>query len=209
MIFLQALSYYLAHHTLGSKTQLKVLKEIVSCLRARSLFPIAITLDQCQTNMKMFREGGATQKRPFLKIDGEQVAVIFDPPHLLKSARNMLYKHNAVFQDEICSFSYIKQLFELDQVNIPRLCPRLTEECITLPPFTRMNVPKAVRTLSGSTGSGIRFLIRSNDMTVDAKLTAEYAEFHDKLFDSMNSKSIHLAKVTSNYPNTSNITRFH
>lgn len=164
-------------------------------MRERDLYPVAITMDQCQTNMKMFREGGATQKKPFLDIDGQQVAVIFDPPHLLKSARNMVYKHNAVFQGEICSFSFIKQLFELDQVNNPRLCPRLSEECITLPPFTRMNVPKAVRTLSESTGTGIRYFIRTNDMKEDAEPTAKFAEFHDKLFDSMNSKSIHVSKV--------------
>lgn len=144
----------------------------------------------------MANEIGSTIQNPIVQIEGMEMAVMFDTPHLLKSARNMLHKHNAVFDKQMASFSWIKQLFEIDHRSIPRLVPKLKAELINMPPFSSMNVSKAARTLSSSVAKGIQFYVETEELPQDALGTATYVDFFDKLFDCFNSKgSINERKV--------------
>lgn len=45
----------------------------------------------------MVREAGVSAEQPIMQVDNKDIAVMFDSPHLLKNARNAIYKHNAVF----------------------------------------------------------------------------------------------------------------
>lgn len=136
----------------------------------------------------MCREAGVKRDRPLLNIDDQPVAVIYDPPHTIKNARNALFKYNAVFDGKIASFSHIRQLYNKDMEGALRLVPKLTQKSLFLPPFLSMNVALAVRVLSASTGGGIRYYVQTGDLTEECLHTAEFVEFHDKLFDVMNSK---------------------
>lgn len=195
VLFMQPIGYLLAHHTMGSQAQMSMLEDVVEQLECRGLFPMVVTVDQCQTNMKMAREAGVTKTNPVIRVNDTEMVLMYDPPHLLKSMRNNLMKHNLVFQNKICSFDFIKRLYEIDQASTPRLVPKLVEQCINLPPFGAMSVPRAAATVSSTVASGIEFYVETGELPPDALATADLLRFHDTLFDVMNSKSLNSSKV--------------
>lgn len=168
---------------------MKIVKSTIRALRDINLVPKVLVMDQFTTNTKMAREAGATVRKPFFLVDDDPVYVMWDPPHLTKSTRNNLKKHNAVFGARIASFGDIEKLFELDSVASPRLAPRLTEKHIIVPPFSPMNVSLAVRVLSQSVATAIRWYVEQGQLPQRALQTAEFLEINDKLFDTFNSRS--------------------
>lgn len=169
--------------------QFKLVQDAVKALRIRGLYPLALILDQGTTNVKMVEDAGATQNNPFIKIDDHQMAIIFDSPHLLKNSKNMLMKHNAVFEKKIASFDHIKKLYEIDCTSTPRLVPKLKERYVNPTPFLAMNVAQATRTLSNSVAKGIKYYVQNRELTNKAIGTAAFVEFHDMLFDVFNSRT--------------------
>lgn len=149
---------------------------------------MVLVMDQFATNLKMAKDAGVTVERPFFSVDGKKVYVMWDSPHLIKNARNMLKKCNAVFGDQIASFQDIEQLYTIDSVSNLRLAPRLTEKHIKLPPFSPMNVSMAARTLSQSVASALRYYSDSKELPERVKQTAEFVALHDMLFDTFNSR---------------------
>lgn len=145
-------------------------------------------MDQFATNIKMAKEAGARSETPYFSVDGERVYVMWDSPHLMKNARNMLKKCNAVFDGQIASFDDIEQLYAVDSVSNPRLAPRLTEKHIILPPFSPMNVSMAARTLSESVAAALRYYSDSGELPQRAKETANFVAMIDKLFDTFNTR---------------------
>uniref|UniRef100_A0A182PX00 THAP-type domain-containing protein n=1 Tax=Anopheles epiroticus TaxID=199890 RepID=A0A182PX00_9DIPT len=187
--FKQGLGYFITHNTLGSKEQLKIVKNTIRAIRKAGLNPLVLTMDQFSTNIKMAKEAGVTIENPYFFVDGTPIFIWWDPPHLTKSTRNMIKKHNAVFNGNIASFVDIEDLYEIDCVSNPRLVPKLTEKHIQVPPFSPMNVSLATRTLSQSVATGIRYYVHTNELTTRALQTATFIEMHDKLFDVFNSKT--------------------
>lgn len=121
--FKQPIGYLLAHNSLGSKVQMKMLKKSITAIRGTGLIPLAVVMDQSTTNQKMVREAGATSAHPIIQVDNEDIAVMFDPPHMLKNARNAIFKHNAVINGQIASFHHIKLLYEVDIASTLRWVP--------------------------------------------------------------------------------------
>ncbi|XP_062553828.1 uncharacterized protein LOC134219150 [Armigeres subalbatus] len=185
--FKQPIGYLLAHNSLGSEIQMKFIKKTVKAIRETKLIPIALVMDQSTTNQKMAREVGATMDNPIIKIHNENIAM-FDTPHLLKNARNALYKYNAVFDNQIASFKHIKHLYEIDVTSTLRLVPKIQHKTINLPPFTKMNVAMATRTLSESTATAIKHYVEAQSLPNESLQTSSFASLHDKIFDTFNSK---------------------
>lgn len=185
---IQAIGYFLAHNSLGSEQQMKIIENTIRAVREVGLEPIVLVMDQFATNQKMIREAGVTKKKPYFTVDSRKVYVMWDSPHLIKSARNMLKKHNAVFEDEIASFEDIVNLYTIDSAANPRLAPRLTEKHIKLPPFSPMNVSLATRTLSQSVASALNYYSNSGELEERARETVNFIVTHDHLFDTFNSR---------------------
>ena len=57
---------------------------------------VAIVCDQETNQMRLMKELGVTPQSPFLvhPTGGQRIAVIPDPPHLLKNLRNNLMKYD-------------------------------------------------------------------------------------------------------------------
>lgn len=158
-------------------------------VRDCGLYPVVVTMDQCSINTKMVREAGATKLNPIISIDNEEVAFMYDPPHLTKNARNAIFKYNAAFNGaDIASYSHIQKLYEVDVASPLRLVPKLMKKCVDLPPFAAMNVALAVRTLSETCAIAMRHYVGTGELPVEALKTAEFLGLHDKLFDVFNSK---------------------
>ncbi|XP_055523702.1 uncharacterized protein LOC129717656 [Wyeomyia smithii] len=175
--FKQAIGYMLAHHSLETTKQLNMITNAVQALKGRGLYPLALILDQCTTNVKMIHEAGAIAEKPIIMIDSAEIAVFYDNPHLIKNTKSMLSKHNAVFKGKIASFSHIRQLYLKDQICVPRLVPKLTEKLINPRPFMAMNVAQATRTLSHSVAVGLEYYALSGDLPLSALTTASFVIF--------------------------------
>lgn len=147
----------------------------------------------------MAREAGATPDNPVVLIDNQEIVLMFDAPHLMKSARNCLFKHNAFYNGSIASSNHIIKLHEVDMASPLRLAPKLTKKCIDLPPFAAMNVALGARTLSETCSIAMRHYVATGELPTEALHTAEFLLLHDKLFDVFNSKekySSSIGKVT-------------
>lgn len=186
---MKPIGYLLGHHTLGSSVQQTLVEDSVRAMRKCGLHPVLVVLDQGTTNVKMIKETGATIQNPIWNVDGEELAVMYDGPHLLKNAKNMLTKHNVLFDGNIASYAHVQELFQVDQSSEPRLVPKLTDKIVNLAPFMNMNVAQAARTLSNSVASGFRYYVEAGELAETVLGTAAFAEFHDKLFDTFNSKT--------------------
>ncbi|XP_055523158.1 uncharacterized protein LOC129717317 [Wyeomyia smithii] len=137
----------------------------------------------------MAKKAGATTEAPYIDVERQRVYIMWDVPHLIKSTRNMLKKHNAIFQDKIACFKDIVSLYNIDSKCNPRLVPRLNDKHVMLPPFSAMNVSLATRTLSQSVANGLRYYMQIGELSPQCINTAEFIEFYDKLFDTFNSKN--------------------
>lgn len=124
---------------------------------------------------------------------------MYDAPHLQKSARNNLLKHNAIWNGTLCRFQHIVDLYWEDVKHVPRAVPGLKYEHIRLAQFSEMNVSLAAQTLSHSVTAGLKDYVRTGKLPVDALNTAQFCEDFDILFDVANSSNLYAIKVRMVY----------
>lgn len=190
------LGYFLANATLGRSVQTNIVCEAVRRLIKAGFHPVALVMDQHATNQKMAEELGVTLENPTFTVDSTEVVCLYDNPHLFKSIRNNLSNKN-ILLDEIISFKYIRDLYSKDVENVPRIVPGLSKKAITLPPFSKMNVGIATKTLSRTTAKGLIFYVEEEILPKEALATATFCETMDNLFDCFNSRfEKDLAKVS-------------
>lgn len=142
---------------------------------------------------------GVTQKTPYYTVNGQKIFYFFDPPHLIKAARNNLLNNIIKSEDKIISWQHIEKLYEIDKENINRLVPKLSQDThIYLNNFQRMKVKYAVQVLSFSVASAINTMISLGHLSTSAKDTSEFIEKLDAAFDIFNSSSIKGEKPSKN-----------
>ena len=78
------------------------------------------------------------------------------------------------------------------------MAPKLTDDHIHLPMFTKMRVNLAAQVLSHSVAAGISTLQKFGKLHEDAKYTAEFVDFFDKLFNCFNSSSLKSSQFLRN-----------
>lgn len=180
------LGYFLAKGSLDSKKQGELVREAVQKLNSIGLRTAVVIMDQHPTNVKMVQELGADQNNPYFTVDEEQVIVMFDTPHLVKSVRNNLLTKNFLFKDEIVSFKWLKEFFDLDIKTNPRLAPRFTERCLIKHAFDKMRVGFATRLFSRTTSNAMLSYIKMNKLKEEASPTADFCKTIDNFFDIFN-----------------------
>ena len=113
--------------------------------------------------------------------DNRDIFVIFDEPHVVKTARNNV-AHSA-FENSgyYITWSHIFNLMMEDLECGLQLCPKITTEHIQLTPFSLVNVRLAAQVLSSS----VSIALKSFDPQ-EAAGTALYFEIFDKFFDCLN-----------------------
>ncbi|XP_055543431.1 uncharacterized protein LOC129728982 [Wyeomyia smithii] len=142
--------------------------------------------DQNSTNRSVYSKLGVTYDHPYFVHITETVYCLFDPPHLLKSSRNNLMHHNAVYGGAVIKWDHIKSLYYEDCERIPRAAPKLTNKHIFLPAFEEMRVGVAAETLSITVSSAIKMYVAYGCLPEECLSTAAYVEDIDKLFDIFN-----------------------
>ena len=114
---------------------------------------------------------------------------MYDPPHLMKSVRNNLVKHDFLVDGNKISWKYITEFHNFDSQLQIRMAPKLTKKHIELPPFAAMRVCLAAEALSHTVAAGISTYVALG-MPDEAIHTAEFVEAVDGLFDCFNSRNL-------------------
>ena len=116
--------------------------------------------------MKVHQDGTITNS---FYVDGHKVAMFADQSHLMKSVRNMLFKHNFILAPEtvqkyglpsdIVSLQPIIELAKWQSTRFFKIAPHLDDSCFVEGSFSKMKVKPAQSLLSRETASAIRTLV--------------------------------------------------
>ena len=137
----QPVAYYLVHGSTKGEMLVNFLKEVLDACRDAGLEVVATVCDMAANNVKALKLLGVSEETPFFRFRDQEIAAIFDPPHLLKCTRNLFLKHNvANVECEItvngerltgtAKWDDILKLYEVEKRNVYRLLPKVTERHI-------------------------------------------------------------------------------
>ena len=186
----QPIGYFLSKNAVSADKLKSLVITAVDKLSAIGLDVRIIICDQGSTNQQMLKILGVTVDKPYAEMQGKQVIFMYDPPHLLKSVRNNLVKHDFLVEGNLVSWKYVTDFYNRDSQLQIRMAPKLTKKHIELPPFSAMRVCLAAEALSHTVAAGISTYVALGKMTDEAIHTAEFIEAVDGLFDCFNSRNL-------------------
>lgn len=176
----QPIAYYFVNNGMDARTLASKIKEIIRRLREIGLRVIATVSDQAssntaainllmqETNRECFQENKENRSLGFC-IDGEEVIVLYDPPHLLKCVRNNLLSSNAKFiwnkREQTASWNHVIELYELDVGDHDtRMLNKLTDAHIYPEKMKKMKVKVAAQVFSHRVSSIMRMLAKHGNL---------------------------------------------
>lgn len=185
----QPLAFFFSRDSFSATDLDGILRDCVIKLFECGLEVLGITSDQGSNFMKYFRLQNVTPKSPSFEIDGKQILVFPDVPHLLKSTRNILYSGHTITTDEgIVSFAPIISTVIRNQNEVLNLLPKITDQHIHLPKFGgKMKVKLASQILSHSMSAAMKTLIANKLLPPHAVPTQVFCAKMNRLFDILNS----------------------
>lgn len=193
--FKQAIGYFFNNSSSNSSRIQTLVKQAVKLVSDTGLIPKLIVCDQSSVNRSLFKSLYISPEKPWFEYKKSKIFCAFDACHLIKSSRNNLLRHNAIFDGRICKFDHIAELYNEDIKIIPRSVPKLTYIHIDLAPFAEMRVNLAAQTLSESVSAGIKTFVETGRLPKECLNTANYCERFDKMFDCANSSTFNETKV--------------
>ena len=137
---------------------------------------------------KMTSHLGVTVDRPYFTHAGRIYYYTHDPPHLLKSVQNNLFKYTTFFGDQKAAKWFdITHFYETDQKQRFRLTPKLTSCHVGLPAFSKMKVKLAAQVISRTVAAALE---THSHVGSGASEMAEFSMQFNDLFDCMNSSRL-------------------
>ena len=186
----QPIGYFLSNNATSVDKLVSLVTTAVGKLTDVGLDVRVVVCDQGSTNQQMLKQFGITVEKPFAELQGKQVMFMYDPPHLIKSIRNNLVKHNFHVSGNTVSWKYISDFYGFDSKLPSRMAPKLTKKHIELPAFSAMRVCLATQALSHTVAAGISTYVALGQLPDEALHTAEFLEAVDGLFDCFNSRNL-------------------
>ncbi|KAG8224518.1 hypothetical protein J437_LFUL004209 [Ladona fulva] len=189
----QPLAYYLSAG--GTSSAIKcMIEEVLVNVNGVGLNVVATVCDMGSNNVKALKLMGATYSNPWFDYGGHTVVTIFDPPHLLKSFRNLLMKYDmevpvALGGQEVtlkATWKHLEQLYEDDGKNPFGRLFYLTEKHVNPKGFAKMRVILAAQVFSRLVGLGLSGLVAKGLIGSDGLGTADVFLSLNDLFDSLN-----------------------
>ncbi|KAG5261663.1 hypothetical protein AALO_G00286940 [Alosa alosa] len=196
MSFQQTIGYLFSPSSMAAEEIVVIIKDAIGHLQLIGLTVQAVICDQGSPNVKAVRNLGASldplggEESHCILVGVQRVPVIFDVPHLVKSIRNNLYKHDLQTQGKNVCWNHITKFYELDKLHPIRMAPKLTERHIHLPAFSKMRVSLATQVFSHTVSAGISAMVTLQRLPAEAKHTADFVAKVNRLFDVLNSRSV-------------------
>ncbi len=185
----QAVGFVFSQSACSADALLKLVLNCFDELRAVGLNVKVIVSDQGSNFYSMTSSLRITVEKPYFEHSGRKYFYMFDPPHLLKSVRNNLFKYNIVFGDNrTAKWSDIVAFFGQDETQRFRLAPKLTRKHLELPHFSQMSVKLAAQVFSRTVAAGLETHSQLNGAS--ASETAEFLMQFNDIFDAVNSSRL-------------------
>lgn len=196
--FKMPIGYFLSNG-LCAEERAALLNEAILRLNNAGVTVASITCDGTRTNIATYKLLGADfeTERPYFMnpFKGENIIyTIFDPPHMLKLARNCLGNKKTLYDsnDDKIEWDFIKKLVTLQTTEYLNFGNKLTKSHIEWE-NKKMNVRLAAETLSNSSATSIEYLntVVQDEQFRNSEGTVKYMRVFDRLFDVMNTKPKH------------------
>ena len=169
------------------------LLECIDRLKKCGFTVVNVTSDQGSNFTSVANQLGVSARKPFFVHAGTKIHVTPDPPHLIKSFRNLLLNNTVVSSDGKASWQFIEILWQLEKSNQHlRLAKKLTENHIKPPLFFgKMKVKLASQVLSNSVSGAMNTYVELGKLPKEALPTAKFCKRVNDIFDILNSNVPH------------------
>lgn len=193
----QSIAYFFSSHGFKADQLKKIVEQSIKRISETGLIPKALVLDQNSTNRSLYSKLGVSEESPFFEHAEQKVYCLYDPPHLIKSTRNNLMHHGAVYCGKLARWEHLRMLYFEDVERLPRAVPKLKQGHVFMPAFGEMRVPVAVQTLSTTVYAAILSYVLEGVLPKECEATADYCKDFNDLFDCFNASSAsrHVSKV--------------
>ena len=92
----QPVAYYLTRGSTKGEMLLDFLMEVLDACHNAGLVVVATICDMGASNVRALKLLGVSEKTPFFRFRDQEIAAVFDPPHLLKCTRNLFFKYDVM-----------------------------------------------------------------------------------------------------------------
>ena len=166
----QPVAYYLIHGSTNGPLLATFLKDVLDACHDAGVEVVATVCDMAANNVSALNKLGVTEMSPFFTHKHQEIAAIFDPPHLLKCTRNLFLKYDVanveyditVDGEQLtgtAKWDDISELYGVDKRNVYRLLPKLTERHIKPVGRNVMKVNLAAQVMSSSVAAAFNALV--------------------------------------------------
>lgn len=203
------IGFYFSKNCMNATKIVEILKSSIQLLEEEGFQVLGVTSDQGSNFERTFKLLGCSTSNPRITINGSTYFVMRDPPHLLKSARNMILGGDVnipSFKNMKAKWTHIQHLFYLDKRRSLKLAPKISKNDVMkgrLVYGQKMKVKNACHVLSNTCSAALDFSIAIGDIESGAAATSTYCKLFNDLFDVFNG-STSKCKVPLRRPITAN-----
>jgi len=194
----QPIAYYLISNSCNSNDLQDIICTTIRKLENININVKAFVTDQGYNFVNFSKNNDVTPENPYFQVDHKQIIYIFDPPHLLKSTRNMFFKHNFIVNNDVLDKKHIDTFYNHDSKCNVRMAPKLTYAHVHPGPFEKMKVRLAAQIFSHSVAAGMSVALNQGILPTTSKCTIHFINFMDRLFDIFNSSDTPNRKIYNN-----------
>lgn len=191
----QPIAYYLISNSCTGGDLNNIIVSTIRRLKNININVKAFVTDQGSNFINFSKINSVTPEEPYFEVDNEKIIYIFDPPHLIKSTRNMFFKHNLIVDDETIDKKHVDTFYNYDSKCNVRMAPKLTYAHIHPSPFEKMKVRLAVQVFSHSVAAGMSAALNQGILPTNSKCTINFINLMDRLFDIFNSSDTPNSKI--------------
>lgn len=190
------LNYFLVSNLKAEELHNIILDNIKLCNDILGVTVVMINCDQGANNIASYKKLQINIEQPFIILNGKKIFAQHDPPHLAKSLRNALEKHNIQHQDTgIASFEVIRKIYHHEKLKPLKLMPKISQQHMYPNDFQKMNVGLAKATISYTVACAIRTTLKTCPEIFGEHLhkaipTAELIERFNNLNDCLDTKYV-------------------
>lgn len=174
----------------GSRSSIDLSDIIISTIKKSlniSLNVKALVTDQGSNFVSFSKSVYVSHQRPYFTVNGHEIVYLFDLPHLLKSTRNLFFKHNFIIDSEKTDNNYLVQFYNEDSKRNLRLASKLTHAHINPGQFEKMRVYLVTQIFNASVAAGMNTHLALGKLSFKSKFTISFIDKMDKLFGIFNS----------------------
>ncbi|XP_063215855.1 uncharacterized protein LOC134527262 [Bacillus rossius redtenbacheri] len=194
------ISYFLTSSSVKCDVLKELIIEHITLLQEAGLIVRAIVCDQGPNNRAALRQLGVAEGNRYINVNGKKIHIVYDVPHLVKSARNNLMQHDIQYDEERrASWRDIEDIYALDsQCNKDkhapkaRSLPKIQEKHIAPKNFQKMSVKLATQVFSHSMEAGLLTAVATKQVVSETAVdTAVFVGRVNNIFDALNCNSLH------------------